>query len=170
VTTSARPYWFFRIYTAAVGLIWNIDGFTSIATGRAPRLMFFMFPLIIPAIFMLLSAGAFRFPYSAFGPEARTPWPPGPPKEEVKRTGGRVGWASATVPFVMWAVFPEGLAFSIFGIGAGFVFASEMREVKSKLFGCRITHASREVRSPMYVPSRRICRAIDEIRSTETFN
>lgn len=131
----------------------NIDG--------PPIVMLVLFPLIFPAIFMILSAGVFRLSFSAFGPQARTPLP-SRPIDTATGSSGTIGWMSATIPFISWMVYSEGVGFKLFGIGSGFVNFSEVRSLKEGLlFGCKVIHVSEEVRSPLRIQSRRICRAID---------
>jgi len=157
-----RPYRFYRWYCLIVVIAWNVDILTSIARDEPPGLEFFLlFPLILPAIFLATSAGVFRFPYSAFGPKARTPLPSGPVLES-SASGGMVGWANASAPLIIWKVYAEGIGFQFRGVGKGFVPFADVLGLRRRLFGgCVVRHRNLEVRSPLRIPSRRIRRAIE---------
>lgn len=158
----ARPYRFYRWYTLIVVVAWNVTGFTSMAQDRPPGPEFFvLFPFIFPAIFMVFSALAFKLPFSAFGPRARTHLPPDPAIESSS-SGGMVGWANASAPLITWKVYPNGIGFLFFGIGKGYVPFTEVTRSRRGLFGgCVLYHNNQEVRSPLRIPSWKIRRTVE---------
>lgn len=160
--TPVRPYIFYRGYCIAVVLAWNVTGFARMARNEPPGWEWVvMFPLIFPAIFMIFSAGAFRFQYSAFGPRVRTPLPSQQPLESAS-SGGIVGWANASTPFITWMVYPAGVGFRFIGIGKGFVPFSNVTKFRRGIFGgCVVYHNNQEIRSPLRIPSWKIRRALE---------
>jgi hypothetical protein len=167
---SSRLFWFYRIYCLSVLLAWNFIFFSKMMGSKPPGSeIVILMPMIVPTIFWTLNAGAFTWSYSIFGKLKRTLPPAEPPIARADGTGGIVGWCRATAPFVSWAVYPNGLSVSILLIGQGYVSCSEFREVKPFWGGgCKISHCSAEVRSPLVIPSKRIAAAIQQIHDEQT--
>jgi hypothetical protein len=125
--------------------------------------LFYLIPLLIPAIFLVLSAAVFKLPYSAFGRLERTKAPYGNIIEK-SACGGEIGYFRGSTPFISWFIYTEGIGFSVIGVGSGFVPFSLVRNVKTHRFGgCTIEHDSPEVRSHLNIPSSRISNAIAEL-------
>jgi len=107
---------------------------------------------VAPAAVLCAQLGAIRRPYGVFGDLERTPLPGGPPILDLRHGGGRIGRLNASVPFVRWLVFPEGLGFSLAGLCEGFVPRERIRRVERRRWHTRVHHDSPEIRSPMRLP------------------
>jgi hypothetical protein len=162
--SSARPYWFYRCYCLSLFIAWNlIFGYRSINNQPPGIEMLILFPLFLPAIFWIMSAAAFHWPYSKFGLLECTAPPDEPPIAVADSVGGEVGWCRATFPFMSWAAYPEGISVSIWLIGKGYIPFSEITRIKPSYWGsCKIFHTSREVRSPLFIPAKNINTVIRE--------
>jgi hypothetical protein len=161
---ATRPFWFYRFYCLSVALAWNLILGYRMINHQPPGLeMLILVPMLLPAIFWIMSAAAFKWPYSQFGSLERTPPPAETPLAVANYVGGDVGWCRATVPFVSWAVYPQGLSVSLLFIGTGYVPFSEIKRIKPLFWGgCQIFHTSAEVRSPLLIPARNINTVIRE--------
>ena len=167
--SPARPYWFNRIYLVVSVVAWLGIGGRSIllfltsfpSEPNPPWEPFALIPFVLPAFWLGSSARAFRLRYSALGPDARSPLPPDPPVLRARYTGGGVGRFYATLPFVSWMVYREGVGFRIFGLGHGFVpFSDIARSERRLLRGYKVEHTNSEVRSPLLIPSANLLEAI----------
>lgn len=157
----ARPYRFNRWFCLIVVVAWNYLGFTSMASDKPPIAMLLLSPLAFAAALLIFSAGAFKLPFSALGPEPRTSLPDEQPVEYAN-AGGMIGWFNATAPFISWMVYERGIGFKAFGVGKGFVPFSQIRRVQKSLFWrCKVEHVSPEIRSPLRIPSKKIQLAIE---------
>jgi len=106
----------------------------------------------------------FRFPYSVFGTIERTAPPDERPLDQAKATRGWIGWFGALSPFFSWRLYRSGLGFSILGVGTGFVPLEDMTEFrKAPLGGGVVRHTCQEVRSPLWIPSRRLFEHLQEL-------
>jgi membrane protease YdiL (CAAX protease family) len=161
---SSRPFWFYRIYCLVIIAFWNITIISSVFTKtKLKNELFYLIPLLIPAIVLILSAAVFKLPYSAFGRLERTKAPYGNIIEK-SACGGEIGYFRGSIPFISWFVYTEGIGFSVIGVGSGFIPFSLVRSVKKHRFaGCTIEHDSPEVRSPLIIPSSRISDAIAKL-------
>jgi hypothetical protein len=151
---------------------------TSLYWRFSPRVFVYMliaFPMTVPAFLMFLTLGGFRFPYSVFGPYKRTPLPREEPVVADKTMRGRVGlvwWGLGGTSAFVWAVYSSGLGIRIPWCGKAFIpfelFRSLRRQrVKS---GYRLVHDSPEVRNPVYIPSRKVVKGIQQIMSERCEN
>lgn len=124
-----------------------------------------LLPIVLPAIFMLASIGAFKFDFSAFGRRRRTALPPGSPIVSDAGSGGKIGWFHATAPFITWSVFAEGVGLSCWGLGSAFVPLSCIRQARPGVLfgGCKVFHDSPEVRSPLDIPSTPVRTALERL-------
>jgi len=120
-----------------------------------------LFLLSFPGLVVLFNLCVFRFPYSVFGAFGRTPLPAHPPAEKLSVITARIGWLRAGAPFLVWHVYPEGLGFTLFGVGKGFVPRELIRSVTVDWWRVRIEHGSPEVRGPIFVPAR-VADALDD--------
>jgi hypothetical protein len=158
---SSRPFWFYRIYCLVIVSFWNITAISSIVTRTKPRQeLFYFFPLLIPAIFLILSLSVFKFPYSAFGKLKRTQ-PSGNVVDRDLSYSGEIGCFQARGPFISWVLYNDGIGFSAIGVGSGFVPFSVVSNIERHRFGgCTVVHSSPEVRSPLVISSSRFADAI----------
>ena len=155
-------YLLWRVYVVAAVIAWNVVGFSSFGDRGSPS-VFLLFPPVAPAIFMLFNLGAFRWPYSIFGPFVRTKAPAEPVQIEARGGGGRVGLVSASVPLIAWRVYKSGIGFRMLGTGEGFVSFRDVERVKSRAFGgCKVWHHSSQVRSPLIIFGGAICGALKD--------
>lgn len=158
---ASKHYIFYRIYVVVAILAWNFVGFwvftRALRTSGPPVVMLFLVPIAIPAVFMCFNLAAFKFDYSMFGTLERTTSSNDPILEEVRYTGGGIAWLSATAPFLTWRVHPNGLSFHMLGVGSGYVDYSQVTGIKPQSSGCRISHSSSEVRSPLYIYDKKLC-------------
>ncbi len=169
---SSRPFWFYRIYSITVALTWNAVLIPKMIGGskKLGSEILYLIPFLIPAIFLILSAAVFKFPYSAFGSLKRSQ-PSYDAIENASMVGGEIGHLRATAPFISWSVYTEGIGFSVIGIGSGFVPFSFVRNVDKRMFGgCTVEHTSPEVRSPLLIPSSRISAAIENLYKLQNTN
>jgi hypothetical protein len=149
---SSRPFWFYRIYCLAIVSFWNFIVFSSVITKtKLKSEVFYCFPLLFPAIFLIFSATVFKFPYSAFGKLKRTQ----ASKDIVDRDlsfSGEIGGFLARGPFISWFLYSDGIGFSVIGVGSGFVPFSVVDYIEQRRFsGCTVVHSSPEVRSPLVI-------------------
>jgi hypothetical protein len=161
---SSRPFWFYRIYCLGFALIWNLVLGYRIIHHQPPGFeMLILVPFLLPAIFWIMSAAAFKWDYSLFGSLERTPPPDEPPLAVANNVGGDIGFCRATAPFVSWAVYPQGLSFSVWLMGTGYISFAEIKRIKPVFWGgCEIFHTNSEVRSPLVIPASNINAAIRE--------
>jgi hypothetical protein len=118
--------------------------------------MFYFLPLLLPAIFLIFSATVFKFPYSAFGKLKRTQPSQNLIDSDLSFTG-EIGGFQARGPFISWSLYPDGIGFSVIGVGKGFVPFSVVDSIKQgKFSGCTVVHSSPEVRSPLVIQSSRL--------------
>ena len=152
---------FYRVFCVVTIAAWNGVGLYSLSHDRSPAPMLWLLPVLVPALFLSFSLGAFRFPFSAFGRYVRTPLPTSQPLVIDRRSSGIVGHMSATVPFVSWFLFAEGIGFSVLGVGDGFIPLHLIRRTADRTFyGFTVWHDSPEVRSPVVLPSKRLRAAL----------
>jgi hypothetical protein len=163
---ATRRYLFYRAYAAVALVAWNAVGIYGFARNEDPRLLLPLIPFMLPALFLVFNLMAFKFQFSVFGSQERTPPPSSEPIESSRYTSGMVGLLHATSPFFSWFVYREGLAFNALGIGTGYVPIADIRETKRRLFGgVTVTHESSEVRSPLVIPSRALHEALLQVLS-----
>jgi hypothetical protein len=162
--SSVRPFWFYRCYCLSLFIAWQlILSYRSINNQPPGSEMLILWTLFLPAFFWIMSAAAFHLPYSKFGSLERTAPPDETPIAIADSVGGEVGWCRATIPFMSWAAYSEGLSFSIWLIGTGYIPFSEITRIKPSYWGsCKIFHTSREVRSPLFIPAKNINTVIRE--------
>ena len=159
-----RRYLFYRAYCVTVAVAWNVAGFVLLTEDPHAGLVFFILvPVVIPAIFMLSNLMAFRFPFSVFGPLERTPAPPEPPLQQIRETWGAINFLLAAFPWCAWKLYQGGIAFSVFGIGTGYVPFDEFVQVEASRLGPTIRHNSPEVRSPLHLPPGKLARHLHEL-------
>jgi hypothetical protein len=153
---STRPFWFYRIYCLVIVFFWNFAVFSSVITKtKLKQEVFYCFPLLFPAIFLIFSATVFKFPYSAFGKLKRTQ-PSGEIIDRDLSFSGEIGGFRARGPFISWSLYTDGIGFSVIGVGSGFVPFSVVDHIEQRRFsGCTVVHSSPEVRSPLLIQSGR---------------
>jgi hypothetical protein len=161
---SSRPFWFYRCYCLSFFLVWNlILGYRILHHQPPGSEMLILVPLLLPTIFWINSAAAFTWDYSLFGSLERTAPPGEPPLAVANNVGGHIGPFRATSPFVSWAVYPQGLSFSVWLMGTGYISFAEIKRIKPLFWGgCEIFHTSSEVRSPLVISASHINAAIQE--------
>ena len=133
---------------------WNWVGIQGFLSGGPPGIsMLVLVPVVVPALFMCFNLAAFPFRYSVFGPLVRSKAPDINPLKSFQGSWGRIGWCHASVPFVKYAIYSEGLAISIRGVGAAFLPMTLIESCESGfLRGNRLGHRSPEIRNPISVP------------------
>ncbi len=163
-------YWFVRIYTAAVLLVWDslilVHLYNGLTVGKEPDFLAVgaMTPLAFLAILAMFSWGAFPFAYSRLGRYKRTAFPK---EAAIHRIDG--SWIVISSCFrsnldVSWLVFPSGLGISIGGIGRVFLPSTEIDEItRGGRSYYRMSHTCPEVRSPITIPAK----VIETIRNFE---
>lgn len=145
-------YWFFRIYCFVVIVVWNVYFFTQMENSKPSVYLPFLFPVLIPAIFMLFSIFVFPWKYSLFGEFERTKFPEETPILHNPCSYGKIAFFHGTIPFFSWTVFPSGLGISILGVGKVFIPARNIQKLESGFFlSYVLTHNCPEVYNPIYV-------------------
>lgn len=145
---SRKHYIFYRIYVVVTVLAWNVVGLWELArAGTGPQvLIWFLIPIVIPAIFICFNLAAFKFDYSIFGTLERTTAANDPILQEARYNGGGIAWLLATAPLLTWRVHANGLSFHMFGVGGGYVDYWQVKRIEShSSSGCKISHSSSEV-------------------------
>jgi len=139
-------------------------GIYGFAHDRDPGILVPLIPVVLPAIFLVFNLMAFKFPFSVFGPLQRTPFPPDQPLQSARATGGAIGLLRASAPFFSWHIFRQGLGFSSFGIGKGFIPTQYIQRTQKRWFGgFTVWHVSPEVRSPLVIPSASLHQALQQL-------
>jgi hypothetical protein len=153
---SSRPFWFYRLYCLGIVSFWNIIAIFPIVTKTKLRQeLYYFFPLLIPAIFLIFSLGIFKFPYSAFGKLRRTQG--SGYVVESESSSGEIGYFRARGPFINWTLYVDGIGFNAIGVSSGFVPFPLVSNIEQNRFGrCTIVHNSPEVRSPLIISSQKI--------------
>ena len=142
----------------AVG-VWNVGVLSALILSiRGNELAMLalpaMFPIIIPAIFMLCNLGAIPLPYSVFGPYERTPFPQEQVRHMISHSWGRFGRMNASWPMVTWHIFSSGLGISIERTGNVFIPWHAITAVEPGFLGrWTITHTWPEARTPIVAPN-----------------
>lgn len=125
--------------------------------------IFYFFPLLFPAIFLIFSTTVFKFPYSAFGKLKRTQ----PSQDIVDRDlsfTGEIGGFRARGPFISWSLYTDGIGFSVIGVGSGFVPFLFVDYIEQRRFGdCTVVHSSPEVRSPLVIQPARFAHTLAQL-------
>jgi hypothetical protein len=125
--------------------------------------MFYFLPLLLPAIFLIFSTTVFKFPYSAFGKLKRTQASMDVVDSDLSFTG-EIGGFQTRGPFIIWSLYPDGIGFSVIGVGKGFVPFSVVNYIEQRRFGgCTVVHSSPEVRSPLVIQPARFADAIAQL-------
>lgn len=162
---SGKQYNFYRIYVVTAMLAWNVVCFWELARAGTgpPVFIWFLVPIMIPAIFMCFNLAAFKFDYSIFGTLERTTAANDPILEEVRYKGGGIAWLSSTAPFLTWRVHANGLSFHMFGVGGGYVDYAQVKRIDShSSSACKVSHSSSEVRSPLFIYDKKICATLSQ--------
>ncbi len=161
---STQGYIYTRIYCLITVVIWNVGGVYLFTNDSDIEFLFVicMMPFVIPAIFMIFNLGAFKYPFSVFGPYERSKPPKSKPAYSVSGLWGKVGWTNGSVPFFSYKVFPSGLLVSIFGMGEGFLDFAHIRRIESGFIrGKKVYHESPEIRSPIALPTEKLFKAVN---------
>ena len=134
--------------------------------GDALQSVFF---LLFPLIFAVFNVAVFRFPYSIFGALEKSREPNDRPIASNPISWGGVGWLSATIPFVSWRAYSEGLAFTIIGVGRGFITMESITRIRRPLYliGWAVEHNSPEIRTPVFTPGGRVLKTIRSLRNVD---
>lgn len=154
-----KRYLFYRIYCLAVMIVCNVTFLQSDSHHMA-----LLYPLAIPAMFMLSNWAVFSWDYSVFGKFERTPLPEDSPLLEQKFSWGHLGrFSGEIVPFVTWRVYRTGLGISILGAGTVFIPSADLvsLEESGRFFpGYKLKHSSQEIPSPITIYSKRVFEAL----------
>ena len=134
--------------------------------GDALQSVFF---LLIPMLLMTFNVAVFRFAYSIFGALEKSREPNTTPIASNPISWGGVGLFNATIPFVSWRAYPEGLAFTIIGVGRGFIPIRSISRIRRPLYliGRVVEHSSPEIRTPLLTPGGRVLKAIQSARDAD---
>ena len=149
-------YIFYRYYCIAAIVLWNGVVVRIFIKGPLPLEFLVFGAFVFPALFMILNLAVFKFPYSIFGPLERSTEPNENVVYESRATWGKIGWFHGTMPFFSYVLYPSGLEIAILGIGKAFLRFDYVEELQSGfLRGYKIVHNSPEIRSPIYLPSKK---------------
>ncbi len=145
--------WLIRALTLVTIGGFNVAGLLSANRILPPWALVIFFPIVIPAVFLVLNAGVFPLKYTVFGRLCRTKMPQVEPLAKALMSGGSVGWTRGTMPFFSWYLFADGLGFTFNPKQPGFVPFEYVRNIERGFFGAiTITHDWSEVRSPIVIP------------------
>jgi len=160
-----RRYIFYRYYCVVVVVLWiGVNAFIkSLPIHEFLLLSLVIVPFVVPAIFMVLNLGAFKFQYSVFGPLERSLTPKETASYISRGTSGAIGWIRGSMPFFSYWIYPSGMGISVLGAGKAFLSFNCVDDVQQEyLRGHRIIHHSPEIRSPISLPSEKLFSAFQE--------
>jgi hypothetical protein len=153
-----RRYLFYRFYFSIALLVWFvfIPYEAIIIASKNNRYwvsdeLVFLIPFVVPALYMLMDVGLFRFPYSILGKYMRTPIP-GESRLYSKQEG-----------FAAYGLYPSGLSISLpFGIRGflPFELISGIEPEAIRGYRYSIRHSSPEFREPIRVRSLELIAAL----------
>ena len=151
-------YLYYRVYFVVTVLVSNSVSLWCVFNKQPIKYFLYLAPVDIPSLIMLFNLMIFRWKYSLFGTNERTPFPEKPPLYKKTIFFGRISWFSFRgLPFFTIHIFDSGIGVYFIGGAKGYIPKEDIMSVdKQSFYGYRLIHKSPELRTPIMFSNREV--------------